>query len=75
MAIKINPLERRWMKLFGARLAAAMKNRGISQAELAKVSCLSQGTICKYLAGELSPKAYHVKNLANCFGVCVEDLL
>ena len=75
MAIKINPLERRWMKSFGVRLAEAMKNREISQAELARTSCMSQGTICKYLAGELSPKAYHVKNLADCLDVDVRDLL
>lgn len=75
MAIKISPVEKRWMKSFGVRLSEAMKNRGIGQAELARVSGVSQGTISKYLAGAVSPKAYHLKNIAESLGVYVEDLL
>ena len=73
--MKLSPIEKRWMKSFGVRLAEAMKKQGIGQSDLARISGLSQGTISKYLAGELSPKAYHVKNIADSLGIFIDELL
>lgn len=73
--IKINPIEKMWMKKFGKRLAELMKSKGVGQVELAKMCGMSQGTISKYVSGELSPKVYHVKSIADSLGIFVEELL
>ena len=73
--IKISPMEKRWMKNFACNLSEVMYIRGVSQNELARMTGLSQGTISRYLAGELSPKAYHLINIAGALGVFVEELL
>ena len=73
--IKISPMEKRWMKNFASNLSEVMYIRGVSQNELARMTGLSQGTISRYLAGELSPKVYHVINIAKALGVFVEELL
>lgn len=73
--IRISPVEKRWMKSFAYRLSEIMETQEVSQAELARRTGLSQGTISRYLAGEVSPKAYHLLYIAESLGVFIDELL
>lgn len=72
---QIKVLEKKWMENFAHNLERAMTNAGVSQAELARMTGIGQGTIARYLAGERSPKAYHVSRIADALGTCTDDLV
>ncbi len=59
---------------FGENLAALMKERSITQGDLAKVLRVSQGTISKYQSGRI-PKARALQKLAAFFGTTIEMLI
>lgn len=55
----------RMIKEIGTNIKAMMKNRGMTQRELAKYSGVSLGTINYYINGERMPS---VKNIIN---ICI----
>lgn len=71
---EIKILEKKWMERFAYNLERAMSDAGMNQAELARKSGLPTGTISRYLAGDRSPKAYHVGRIAEALGTRTDDL-
>ena len=63
------------MDNFSKRLKIAMKNRGMSQAELANAANLDGGAISRYVRGEIKPKAKNIIMIANALNVNVPWLL
>lgn len=63
------------MENFSKRLKVAMKNRGMSQAELANAANLDGGAISRYVRGEIKPKAKNIIMIANALNVNVPWLL
>lgn len=59
---------------FPANLRAAMLSRGITQADLAKASRLTQGAISKYLSGKQEPKSRELCALALALDVTMDVL-
>ena len=63
------------MDNFSKRLKIAMKDRGMSQAELANLSNLDGGAISRYVRGEIKPKAKNIIMIANALKINVPWLL
>lgn len=63
------------MDNFSKRLKIAMKDRGMSQAELANKANLDGGAISRYVRGEVKPKAKNIIMIANALNVNVPWLL
>lgn len=63
------------MENFSKRLKIAMKDRGMSQAELAEKANLDGGAISRYVRGEIKPKAKNIIMIAEALNVNVPWLL
>ena len=72
---EVSFFELRWMNLFAKNLDYAIAKSGLSRAEVARRTGLSTGTITRYLKAERSPKAYHVRRIAEVLGVRTDELL
>ncbi|HAG07908.1 MAG: Helix-turn-helix domain protein [Clostridia bacterium 62_21] len=59
----------------GERLAALRREKGISQAELARLLNLGQSTIAMYERDRRTPDPLTLRRLADFFGVSVDYLL
>ena len=55
-------------------LRSILKERGITQAELAKLSGLSQSTISGILSGASKPKAENLRRIADVLSLGIEEL-
>lgn len=60
--------------LIGARLAALLKERGMSQKELAEATNLTPAAISRYVNGERVPRAITIAALAKALGVKPADI-
>lgn len=58
-----------------AKLAFIRKQRGYSQAKLAKACGWKQATISHYESGERSPNIQKLKKIAEVLGVSIGDLI
>ncbi len=63
------------MKIFAKRLKELRKEKGITQAELAKAVGLSQSIISAYELEMYEPTATAIVLIANYFNVCADYLL
>ena len=63
------------MKVFAERLLELRKEKGISQAKLAKDLQVSYAVICYWETDRSEPTAPNLVKLANYFGVSVDYLL
>lgn len=63
------------MQPLGERLAALRKEKGLSQAELAKLLNMGQSTIAMYERNRRTPDPTTLKRLADFFNVSVDYLL
>lgn len=63
------------MQLFGKRLAALRREKGLSQAELAKLLNVAQSTIAMYESTRRTPDPVTLKRLADFFNVSVDYLV
>jgi transcriptional regulator with XRE-family HTH domain len=63
------------MQPLGERLAALRKEKGLSQAELAKLLNIGQSTIAMYERNRRTPDPATLKRLADFFDVSVDYLL
>ena len=66
--------EYRWLERFGENLKMMLKERGMSQRDLAEVSGLAESTISQYLHGHRLPTVKSVINIAHALGCSVNEL-
>ena len=52
-----------------------LEKKGIKQAQLARITGIPRNSICRYLSGEVQPKADKIKLLADALSVAMESLL
>lgn len=62
-------------KEFGKRLKKLLKDKGLSQKELAKMVFLSEPAISGYIKGTSMPDYHILISIAKCFNVSVDYLL
>ena len=58
----------------GARLAALLRERGMSQKELAEATNLTPAAVSRYVNGERVPRAITIAALAKALGVKPADI-
>lgn len=63
------------MKIFAERLLELRKERGISQARLAKELDVSYAIVCYWETDKSEPTAPNIVKIANYFGVSCDYLL
>lgn len=61
--------------LTGNKLAALLKEQGMSQKELAKAAGLTPAAVSRYVNGEREPRALTVAALAEVLGVKPSDIM
>lgn len=61
--------------LTGIKLAALLRERGISQKELAEAASLTPASVSRYVNGEREPRALTVAALAEILGVKPSDII
>ena len=61
--------------LTGIKLTALLKERGMSQKELAEAACLTPASVSRYVNGEREPRALTVTVLAEAIGVKPSDII
>lgn len=52
-----------------AAAVAKLKARGYTQEKLAELTCRNQGTVSRWLAGELMPGIHDASVLQKCLGI------
>jgi len=60
--------------LTGNKLAALLRERGMSQKELAEAACLTPASVSRYVNGEREPRVLTVAALADVLGVKPSDI-
>lgn len=63
------------MKVFADRLLELRKEKGISQADLAKSISVSFGVVCYWETDRSEPTAPNLVKIADYFGVSIDYLL
>ena len=63
------------MKIFGERLLELRKEKGVSQAKLAKDLGVSYSVVCYWETNRSEPTAPNLIKIADYFGVSVDFLL
>lgn len=61
--------------LTGIKLTALLKERGMSQKELAEAASLTPASVSRYVNGEREPRALTVAALAEVLGVKSSDII
>ena len=61
--------------LTGNKLAALLRERGMSQKELAEAACLTPASVSRYVNGEREPRDLTVVALADILGVKPSDII
>lgn len=61
--------------LTGIKLTALLKERGMSQKELAEAASLTTASVSRYVNGEREPRALTVAALAEVLGVKPSDII
>lgn len=61
------------IKIFGYNLKNIMKNKNVTQEELAKRVDTSQVMISRYVRGETLPSVIVVRKMAKSLGCLIED--
>lgn len=67
--------EKEWLREFGDNLRDIMKEKNLTQRELAKMTHLAPSTISKYLNEGLMPNAKAIVNLSYALDCSFEDLI
>lgn len=65
----------RMATLTGNKLAALLRERGMSQKELAEAVCLTPASVSRYVNGEREPRVLTVAALADVLGVKPSDII
>lgn len=61
--------------LTGIKLAALLRERGMSQKELAEAACLTPAAVSRYVNGKREPNAQTVAALADALEVKPSDII
>lgn len=61
--------------VIGIKLTALLKERGMSQKELAEAASLTPASVSRYVNGEREPRALTVAALAEVLGVKPSDII
>lgn len=61
--------------LTGNKLGGLLKERGMSQKELAEAACLTPASVSRYVNGEREPRSLTVVALADVLGVKPSDIM
>lgn len=64
-----------WLRFFSDNLADYLTERGLSQADLAEKSHLSQASISKYMSMQRIPSCIAIANIARALECDVGDLI
>lgn len=64
-----------WRYVFGDNLDSILKDRRISQNDLAKMCDLSQGMISDYINGFTAPNIFAVINIAYVLDIDIDELV
>ena len=64
-----------WKFSFGENLYSTLKDRNISQKELAKMCDISQGMISDYINGFRAPNIFAIINIAYVLDVDIDELV
>lgn len=65
----------KWLTYFGSNLESLMREKNVTQTELAKASKISQATINRYLTGDRFPNTKAIINLSYALGCDLMDLI
>jgi transcriptional regulator with XRE-family HTH domain len=63
------------MKLFGERLAAVRKQKGVTQTELAERASISQVQVARIEKGKLNTTISTVYSIASALGLSPKDII
>lgn len=61
-------------EVLGKRLAALLRERGMSQKDLARATHLTEAAISRYVTGQREPREVTVANMARVLGVAPQDI-
>jgi transcriptional regulator with XRE-family HTH domain len=64
-----------WKEIFGDNLVAILKERGMTQSELARESGLSTSRVSEYINGYAAPSIFAAINMAYVLGVDVGEFV
>lgn len=64
-----------WKIIFGENLDSILKDRNMSQKELAKMCDISQGMISDYINGFRAPNIFAIINIAYVLDVDIDELV
>lgn len=59
----------------GERIKMLMKEKKLTQKELAKLAGITEASMSKYLSGERTPRIDVIVNLANALGITTDELI
>lgn len=64
-----------WKNAFGDNLSSILREKGISQNQLAKDSGLSKGMISDYINKFTAPNIFAIINMSHALDISVDDLI
>jgi transcriptional regulator with XRE-family HTH domain len=64
-----------WREIFGANLVDILKERNMSQAQLAKETGLSTSRISDYIKGYATPNIFAIINMAYVLGLDISEFV
>lgn len=67
--------EMEWLKIFANNLQYHLQQTGLSQAELANRTGLTQASISRYAAALQMPGIMAIINIANVLGITTDELI
>lgn len=67
--------EMEWLRIFGNNLAYHLQNIGMSQSEFARMACLEQGSISRYINAQQMPGIKALINIAHALGISLDELI
>ena len=66
--------EQEWINIFGDNLVDILKEKGMTQRELAKAMNVEEGTISSYVHKNKMISTKNLVNMSHVLGVVVDDL-
>lgn len=61
-------------EILGRRLAGLLRERGMTQKDLAQATHLTEAAVSRYISGQREPRAVTVANIAKALGVAPQDI-
>lgn len=64
-----------WRDIFGGNLSSILRERNMTQAELAKATGLSTSRICDYVKGYATPTIFAIINMAYALNIDITEFV